>query len=176
MGLDVVLVNWNNLQKLASNSFPKVEREPGVFFLRWKKGENPVIINRFGGPDSTGLLYVGQSKNLRRRFQRIWKGIKQVNIVDEKIPHTLNRTIFFCKLHEEINSDEYEIAWQHLSTKLEAQVQEAAALKLYTELYKEPPPLNLQICRPKYERLGLDYFDQTKWSAEPNEFVKSIIT
>jgi hypothetical protein len=170
-----LLVNWKNLQNLASNSFPTVEHEPGVYFLRWKKGENPVIINRFGGSDKTGLLYVGQSKNLRRRFQRIWKGINQVNIWSDKIPHTLNRTILFCKLHEEINSDEYEIAWQHFSTKLEAQVQEAAALQLYSEKYKEPPPLNLQVCRPKYVFLGRDSSDQSNWHVKPNKFVKSII-
>jgi hypothetical protein len=169
-----MVVNWKNLQKLASNNFPRVENKPGVYFLRWNKGEIPVVINRFGGSDSNGLLYVGESKDLRRRFQRIWRGIKKVNKTS-KNPHTLNRTILFCKLHEEINSDEYEIAWQHLSTKLEAQVQEAAALKLYIEKFREPPPLNLQVCRPKYASWGLDYFDRSKWSAKPNEFVKSII-
>ena len=56
----------------------------------------------------------------------------------------------FCKLHEEINSNEYEIAWQHLSTKIEAQIQVAAALKLYAEKFKEPPSLNLNLCREKY--------------------------
>ena len=167
-------LDWENLQDLASNKFPGIENKPGIYFIRWKKYENPVTINRLGGPDSNGLLYVGESKDLRRRFQRIWRGIKKVNRTS-KNPHTLNRTILFCKLHEEINSDEYAIAWQHLSTKLEAQVQEAAALKLYIEKFREPPPLNLQVCRPKYASMGLYYFDKSKWSAKPNEFVKSII-
>lgn len=172
-----MITAWINLQDLASNSFnsPKVENEPGIYFLRWKKGENAVVINRLGGSDNNGLLYIGETKDLRRRFQRIWRGIKKVNKIS-RTPHTLTRTIFFCKLHEEINSDEYEIAWEGLSTKIEAQVQEAVALKLYTEKFKEPPPLNLQICRPKYASWGLNYFDPSGWLAEPDEFVKSIIT
>ncbi len=168
-------LGWKNLQRLASNKFPGIESKPGVYFIRWTRNENPVILNRLGGSDSNGLLYIGESKDLRRRFQRIWRGIKKVHKTT-KTTNTLSRRIVFCKLHEEINSDEYEIIWQHLSTKIEAQVQEAAALKLYTEKFKELPPLNLQVCTQKYAIWGLDYFDQSRWSAKPNEFVKSIIS
>jgi hypothetical protein len=166
---------WKNLQNLASNKFPGIENKPGIYFIRWKKDESPVIINRLGGSDSNGLLYIGESKDLRERFQRIWRGIKKVHKTNET-PNTLSKRIFFCKLHEEINSDEYEIAWQYLSIKIEAQVQEAAALKLYTEKFRELPPLNLRFCTKKYVIWGFNYFDQSKWSGEPNEFVKSIIS
>ena len=168
--------DWENLQNLAINRFPGVENKPGIFFIRWKKYETPVTINRLGGSDSNGLLYVGESKDLRRNFRRIWRGIIKVNSAKSKTAHTLRNTIVFCKLHKEINSDEYEIAWQNLSTKIEAQVQEAAALKLYTEKYKELPPLNLKICGKKYLNWGLDYFDQSRWTAKPNDFVKSILS
>jgi hypothetical protein len=168
--------NWENLQNLAINRFLGVEKKPGIYFIRWKKYETPVTINRLGGSDSNGLLYVGENKDLRRRFQRIWRGINKVNDTKTKTSDTLRKIIVFCRLHEEINSDEYEIAWQHLPTKLEAQMQEAAALKLYTEKYKEPPPLNLKVCRQKYLNWGLDYLDQSRWTAKPNEFVKSIIS
>ena len=167
---------WKNLQNFATNKFPGVKNKPGIYVVRWKKYGTPVTINRLGGSDSNGLLYIGESKNLRRRFQRIWRGINKVNTTKSKTSHTLRNTIVFCKLHEEINSDEYEIAWQHLSTKIEAQVQEAAALKLYTEKYKELPPLNLQICTQKYLNWGLKYFDQSRWKAKPNDFVRSVIS
>ena len=168
--------DWENLQNLASNKFPGVENKPGIYFIRWKKYETPVTINRLGGSDSNGLLYVGESKGLRRRFRRLWRGINKVNNSKSKTPDTLRKTIVFCRLHKEINSDEYEIAWQHLSTKLEAQVQEAAALKLYTEKFKELPPLNLKICGKKYLKWGIVYFDQSRWTVKPNDFVKSIIS
>lgn len=164
------------MQTLADNRFPNVQNNPGIYFLRWKKYENPVTINRLGGSDSNGLLYIGESKDLRRRLQRIWRGIIKSNKLRSKTLHTLRKTIIFCKLHEEINIDEYEIAWQHFSTKIEAQVQEAAALMLYTEKFKEPPPLNLKLCREKYVDWGLGDWDQSRWSGEPNEFVKSIIS
>ncbi len=168
-------LDWEKLQDLASNKFPGVENKPGVYFIRWKKLESPVTINRLAGSDSNGLLYIGESEDLRKRFQRIWRGIEKVNKTSET-PNTLSRRIVFCNLHEEINLDEYEIAWQYLSTKIEAQVQEAAALKLYIEKFRELPPLNLQVCTRKYTVWGLNFFDQSKWSAEPNEFVRSIIS
>jgi hypothetical protein len=163
------------LQELASNKFPGVENKPGIYFIRWSKNDNPVIINRLGGSDGKGLLYLGESKNLRKRFQRLWRGIEKVQKTDES-PNTLSSRIIFCRLHEEIKSDEYEITWQHLSTKIEAQVQTAAALKLYIKKFKEPPPLNLQLCTRKYTIWGLKYFDQSRWSVEPNDFAKSIIS
>ena len=169
-------VNWKNLKNLASKKFLGVENKPGIYVIRWKNNETPVTINRFGGSDSNGLLYIGESKDLRRRFQRVWRGINKVPFSKNKTSNTLRRTIIFCKLHEEIAPDEYEVAWQHLSTKIEAQVQEAAALKLYSEKFKELPPLNLKLCSEKYGILGLGYFDQSRWSAKPNDFVKSIIS
>jgi hypothetical protein len=166
---------WKNLKIFAKDKFPGIENEPGIFFLRWKNNKNPVTINRLGGSDRNGILYVGESKKLRTRLQRIWRGITTIKIPKNKSSQTLRRTIIFCKLHEEISSEEYEIACQHLSTKIEAQVQKAAALKIYTEKFKELPPLNLRLCTEKYGIWGFGYFDQSKWVAEPNEFVKSIL-
>jgi hypothetical protein len=168
--------HWKNLQNLSRNKFPEVDSKPGIYFLRWKKYENPVTINRLGASDSNGLLYIGESKDIKRTFQRIWKGIKNSNKPSDKSMNTLRRTIIFCKLNEEINLEEYEVAWQHFSTLIEAQVQEAAALILYTEKFKELPPLNLRICQEKYVKLGLNFFDKSRWTAKANEFVKSIIS
>ena len=123
-----------------------------------------------------GLLYIGETKTLRRRFQRIWRGINlEIKTKSDKI-NTLRKNILFCNLHQSINLDEYEIIWEELDTKLEAQIQEAAALKLYTEKFKEPPPLNFKVCREKYAIWGLGIWNQSKWSGEPNEFVRSIIS
>jgi len=167
---------WKNLQIFASNNYPGIKNEPGIYFIRWTKNENPVTINRLGGSDSNGLLYIGESKDLRRRFQRIWRGINNAQKPTTKSLHTLRKTIMFCSLHEEIKSDEYEVAWQQLHTKIEVQIQEAAALKVYSEKFKELPPLNLKLCREKYAPWGLGRWNQSSWSAEPNEFVKSIIS
>ena len=88
----------------------------------------------------------------------------------------MRKTIFFCRIHEVIKLDEYEITYQRLATKIEAESQEAAALKSYTEKFKELPPLNLKFCREKYALWGLGNWDESKWLIEPNEFVKSIIS
>ncbi len=166
---------WKNLKGLASKDFSYVERNPGIYFLRWVKNGIPAKINRFTESDPEGLLYIGKSNDLKSRFKRIWNGInleKKSEIIN--IP-TLRKTIFFCKIHEIIKIEEYEITWQHLSTKIEAESQEAAALKLYTEKFKEPPPMNLQLCREKYAFWGLGNWDDSKWLVEPNDFVKSVI-
>ena len=169
-------INWQNLLTLADNKFPGVEDKPGIYFIRWKKYSDPVTINRLGGPDSNGLLYIGESKNLRKRFQRLWRGIKKVNDTTSKTIHTLRTTIVFCRLDKEIKLNEYEIIWQHLATKIEAQIQEASALTLYTEKYKEPPPLNLKVCRQKYLNWGLTTSEEARFMGKTNEFVKSIIS
>ncbi|MCJ7614055.1 hypothetical protein MUO71_04760 [Candidatus Bathyarchaeota archaeon] len=167
---------WKNLLELADKGYPQIDRKPGIYFLRWVKGGEPVTINRLVESDSNGLLYIGGTKDLRRRFQRIWRGINIENKTKSKNIHTLRKTIFFCKIHEVINLEEYEIAWQELATKIEVESQEAAALKLYTEKFKEPPPLNLKLCREKYAICGLGNWGDSKWLIEPNEFVKSIIS
>jgi hypothetical protein len=168
-------LGWENLQSLASSKFPSVENNPGIYFIRWKKFENPVSINRLGGSDDAGLLYIGESKNLRRRFQRLWRGITKDESKSKNF-YTLRKALIFCKLHQEIQSDEYEIVWQHLSTKLEAQMQQAVALKLYAEKYKEPPPLNLKVCKQKYLSWGINPSDYSRWNGKPNQFVKTIIS
>lgn len=169
-------VNWVNLQDLASTNFSNVTKSPGIYFLRWKKFGIPVIIKRLGSSDSNGLLYIGESKDLRRRFQRLWKGIKNVDESDPKRIDTLRKAIIFCNLHKEINSNDYEIALQHLPTKLEAQIQQAVALQLYTEKYKEPPPLNLKVCKGEYLNWGINPSDYTRWNGKANKFVKAIIS
>ena len=166
---------WKNLKDLASKDFPNVQRNSGIYFLRWVKNGNPVKINRIAETDNKGLLYIGKSNDLKNRFKRIWNGINSDKKSNYKNIPTLRKTIFFCKIHELIKIDEYEITWQQLSTKIEAESQEAAALKLYTEKFKEPPPLNLKLCREKYAIWGLGNWDDSKWLVEPNNFVKSII-
>ncbi len=169
-------INWVNLQNLAFNKFFGVDEVPGIYFLRWKKFGNPVLIKRFGASDSMGLLYIGESKNLRRRLQRLWKGIEKVEEPEVKRVDTLRKAILFCNLHNEIGSDEYEIVWQSLSTKLQAQIQQAVALQLYTDKFKEPPPLNLKVCRTTYLKWGINPSDYEKWSGKANEFVKTILS
>ena len=166
---------WKYLKDLASKDFLNVERKPGIYFLRWIKNGNPVRINRFAEPDYNGLLYIGKSNDLKSRFKRIWNGINLEKKSNHKNIPTLRKTIFFCKIHEVIKIDEYQITWQKLSTKIESESQEAAALKLYAEKFKEPPPLNLKLCREKYAIWGLGNWDDAKWLVEPNDFVKSVI-
>ena len=168
-------IAWRNLQELVSQDFPQIERKPGIYFLRWVKDGEPVIITRIAESDSNGLLYVGETKDLRRRFQRIWRGINlEPKAKSDNIP-TIRKAMFFCKIHEVIKIDEYEVAWQQLASNVEAESQEAAALKLYSEKFKEPPPLNLKFCREKYAIWGLGDWGDSKWLVPPNEYVKSIM-
>jgi hypothetical protein len=166
---------WKNLKELASRDFDNVPRKSGIYFLRWARNGNPVKINRLTESDYNGLLYVGESKDLKSRFKRIWNGVNLEKKSSIKNIDSLRKTIFFCKIHEVIKIDEYEITWQQLTTNIEVESQEAAALKLYTKKFKEPPPMNLQFCREKYAIWGLGKWDDSKWLVEPNDFVKSVI-
>ncbi len=174
----LLAVNWVNFDNIAFRNFLGVSKGPGIYFLRWKKYENPVVIARLGGSDELGLLYIGESKNLKRRLQRLWKAIKNVKDVEADLRRvdTLRNAILFCNLHNEIGSGEYEIAWEGLSTKLEAQIQQAVALQLYTLKFKEPPPLNLKVCGSTYLKWGIYHSDSENWSGKANNFVKSILS
>lgn len=135
-------IKWYKLKDLAVKNFTDIPNVSGIYFVRWAKNGTPVSIHRLRGFDHNGILYIGSAVNLRRRVRELWKGINgQVEA------HTIGKTIIFCKVFEIVSLNEYEISWEELKTREEAQGQESAAIKTYAEKYKEPPPFNLEIRR-----------------------------
>ena len=163
-------IKWYKLEDLAVKESKNIPNVSGIYFVRWSKNRKPVSISRLGGVDHKGTLYIGSTAKLRRRIRQLWKGIR-----GKVKAHTIGKTIIFCKVFETVDSSEYEIAWEELTTREDATGQEWAAIKLYADKYKEPPPLNLGIRREFFLIWGLGKWGKSRWGYEPDNFVRSII-
>ena len=160
---------WRNLKDLADKNFDGVPVVPGVYFLRWARRGKPVPVGRLGNRDPKGILYVG-SGELKRRVRNLWNAITKGRRV-----HTVGKTVIFCKIFEIINPDEYEVSWEKLKGREASEGEEWAALKLYCDKYKEPPPLNLAIRRKMFGVVGIAEVGKSRVAYEPDAFVRSII-
>lgn len=165
------MIKWCKLAGLAVENFNDLPSNPGIYFVRWSKNSEPVSIPRLADIDNKGILYIGSASNLRRRVRQLWKGIN--GKVED---HTIGKTIIFCKISEIIDLSEFEISWEELTTRENAEGQEWTAFKLYADRYKEPPPLNLMIRREIFAVFGIAKFGRSRWAYEPDEFVKSIVS
>jgi excinuclease UvrABC nuclease subunit len=73
--LDGARVTWCKLEDLARRRFVDVPKSPGVYFVRWSRRGKPVAIYRLGRRDEGGILYIGSSKDLRKRVGQFWRAI-----------------------------------------------------------------------------------------------------
>jgi hypothetical protein len=168
--LDDARVNWCKLEYLARRRFVDVPKSPGVYFVRCSRGGKRVAIYRLGGRDEGGILYIGSSKDLRKRVGRFWRAITRG--VGQ---HTVFSTLAFCGLSDLVKSSELEVSWKALRSPEDAERQEWAAMYLYCRKYKEPPPLNLSVGRRKYMILGLGRLGETPLAPKIDDYVKSVV-
>jgi hypothetical protein len=163
-------LTWRNLADLASDGFSEVPRDDsGIYVVRWSKERKSIPIQRLGGKDENGILYVGSAKKLRRRVRTLWNGINGHG------RHTMGKTITFCKLQEIIHTDEFEVTWESVKDHDIALGQEWAAIVDYSQKFKEPPPLNLNLSRTKYGLTDLAEFDKSGFAYESDEFVRALL-
>ena len=160
---------WISLEELAEGRFRKAPSTSGIYFVRQLKNGKAICIPRLGSSDNEGVLYIGSAKNLRRRIRELWQGIN-----GKVRAHTIGKTIIFCKVFDIISPAEYQVIWEELQTHKEAVGQESAAIKLYCDKYKEPPPLNLALRREQFAIIGIAIVGKTKVAYDPDSFVKSI--
>lgn len=163
-------ITWQKIKDLTDKEISKIPKSPGIYFVRWSKNGCPVPISRLTGIDRKGIIYIGRSKNIRRRIKKLYDAL-----INNKRTHTIFKTIVFCGISRVIKLEEYEITWEELKTDKDAIGQEWAAIKTYCDNYHEPPPLNLTISRELFAIFGLGVFGKSKFAYKPDEFVKSVI-
>ena len=159
--------SWSRLADLAASNFNNVPKSSGIYILRWSKEGKPVSIGRLNDTDDKGILYIGSTKILRNRVRKLWKAVNQ-----KPNNHTISKTIIFCKVFDLIGLDEYEITWEELTKLKDARGQEWAAIDAYSVKHKEPPPLNLQLNRELFAKLGIAKLP-APYVYELDDFVKS---
>ncbi len=114
----------------------KAPDECGVYRIFWIKNGVRQIINRIGGEDSTGLLYIGHTQDtLKNRLNqfRCSAFLNSTNHSGGK-KYRLNR-----KLNQLIQPN--EIFAEIVSIK-DSNAFEIEELKKYANIYGEVPPLN----------------------------------
>lgn len=63
--------------KIHESSLPLIPESPGCYWLiRMTDGKSSLSIGRVSDTDENGILYIGQSKNLRVRFKEMLKQFK----------------------------------------------------------------------------------------------------
>jgi len=161
---------WRNIADLANSGFSEVPSDDsGIYVVRWSRRGKPITIQRLGGTDLNGILYIGSAKKLRRRLRTLWNGINGQG------KHTMGKTIIFCKLHEIISPNDFQIAWEKVKNHDTALGQEWAAIVEYSQKFKEPPPLNLNLSRTKYALAGLAEAGKSRFAYESDEFVRALL-
>jgi len=162
------MAEWISLEK-AIDGLPS---RPGVYIVRWRKNSNPVKIGRLKGKDHQGILYIGSTKNLKRRVKELLRSLKNEY---KKIKHTMAKSYIFFSLNRVIKINEIEITWIELDGYEGAQMQEWLALDHYGKKFGELPPLNLQALRSKYAKVGLSEVGKSRIVGNFNQKLKDII-
>jgi len=63
-------ITWHKIKDLTDEEIKKIPKNLGIYFVRWSKNGCSVPINRITGIDRKGILYIGRSKNIRRRIKK----------------------------------------------------------------------------------------------------------
>jgi hypothetical protein len=110
----------------------------GVYQIRWAIDGKPQIIHRVNGDDESGILYIGESDNLKKRISDLWRGISTGH------GHTAGWTYDYYGFSKKFKLEHLEVQWiDSEDAELEPEL-----LGNYVEKYLDKPPLNISI--PRY--------------------------
>jgi hypothetical protein len=116
----------------------EIPSEPGVYKI-YSLNDNhiPRPINRIGGIDNQGILYIGESQNLKERLRMLWRVLNPNYLATA---HTFGINYNTVPLLQEIfplNSlaVTFEIIQDHTNY-------ETMLIENYRQLYGEVPPFN----------------------------------
>jgi len=104
-----MVITWYKIKDIMDPENKNIPDGPGIYFVRWARNGYPIPIPRIGGQDNKGILYIGESKNIRKRINLLIKAI-----VNDGKKHTVYKTKKFCSISKLIKLEEYEITWEKL--------------------------------------------------------------
>lgn len=126
------------LKDVESNLIPK---SSGIYEMRWAVDNEPRSIPRLNDVDKTGLLYIGKSKNLRRRIRQI-----QRYVTDQKLRHTAMYTYWYYGFDKKIELNHLQVRWSQVPQN-EIDDWEEELIANYVMRYLDKPPLNINLGR-----------------------------
>jgi len=117
-----------------------VPKRPGIYQVRHVKDKVAQPVQRFNGQDDQGLLYIGQTTNLRRRLREFMK-----SACSGTAGHSAGRT-FHMYYAVRLKPDDLEFSWLAVSIG-KAKTLERKLLDRYQKRYLDRPPLNISLMR-----------------------------
>ena len=130
-------LEWFQWIAIRTLNLSDVTAASGVYQIRWAIDGKPTSIDRANGIDKSGLLYIGKTKNLKRRLRAFCRGI-----FERRTTHTAARTYFWDSFDKKFKPDQLEVRWAVVS-KDELDDYEFALLGDYIQAYLDTPPLNI---------------------------------
>ena len=120
------------------NFHNEIPDQPGVYKIYSLDDNNiPRPINRLGGIDMQGILYIGESQNLKERLRMLWRVLNPNYLATA---HTFGINYNTVPLLQELFPHNslavtFEIIQDHTS-------HETMLIENYRQLYGEVPPFN----------------------------------
>lgn len=132
--------DWSGWYALKTLDFSIVPPSSGVYQIRWAIDGKPQIIHRANGDDDFGLLYIGETKNLKFRIKNFWHAIQGHG------RHTAGWTYRYYEFAKKFQPEQLEVRWGKCS-ELERLTWEDLLLEDYGAKYLDKPPLNIKFPR-----------------------------
>ncbi len=132
--------NWSEWYALKTLDFNIIPLESGVYKIRWAIRGKPQLIPRANGDDGSGLLYIGETKNLRLRIKNFWRAIQG------RGRHTAGWTYKYYEFNKKFKPEQLEVQWGECP-EYERLEWEDFLLEEYGGKYLDKPPLNIKFPR-----------------------------
>ena len=136
-------LKWSKWSVLKTLDFGIIPSLSGVYQIRWAIDGKPQLIHRANGDDEFGLLYMGETKNLRLRVRNFWDMVQKGSSVGS---HTAGWTYAYYEFNKKFKPEQLEVRWAQ-SPEDEMGEWEDVLLEDYVAKYLDKPPLNIQVPR-----------------------------
>ena len=140
--------DWTNLSALDLKSVPT---GPGAYVIATNRPLNRVI-----SIDPIGMLTIGESSGLRKRF----RGFRRCATRRHDEGHSAGYRYQFFRFDKHYPFETLRVRWIAAESKPEAYRIEGRFMLAYLDRHGELPPLNYSFNWSAFEELGWEIFDE----------------
>ena len=144
MGVTMTDYDWTEWVLIEKLDFTRITTTSGVYEIGASINGQPQPINRAKDVDKNGLLYIGKTKNIRKRIKNFWRHVRE-----EGNQHTAAETYLLYEYNTKFQRESLQARWLALPEGMQKKA-EWKLIDEYLEKYLDSPPLNIHIHRPKY--------------------------
>jgi hypothetical protein len=142
-------MGWSDYKSFVDMDWGKIPKNPGVYYIRCaNKSGKPINIQRLGGVDKEGIIYVGETgSNLRNRLRNFWENAKNRRANRHRAGWNYSNLGYIKKFPLIY----LEVCYMSCGDKEQTGRVEAENLREYRKEFIDLPPLNFSAGREKYQ-------------------------